>query len=1038
MDRLLLRTTALTPVLAATIFIATPVMAQTSVGGARTTPLVTSSAGDVTVASGGSVTLDSGTAITVDSNNSATVASGGTLTMGAANGASGIVVNAGTTSTLSNAGVITVLESFTPADANSDGITDGSIAQASGRYGIHLLGASAGSITNSGTITIDGLNSAGIALDGAYTGGLTNSGTITVQGDYAKGIVTQGVTGNVAVNGTVTVVGKGAQAVVLNGDIGGTFSIQGTVGQARTFVTDSSTTLSLSRSDLQTGLAAVQVSGNVAGGIDLVAPAYSDTSGAATGSITSYGSSPALLIGGANAITIGTVAGRDGTFSVALDGNVTATAYYSRIDAAAVVIGGQGGTVSLPGGIGVTGNVVANTNDSGATAILINQGSTVPVLYNSGAISATISSPGVGATYGVRDLSGTLTQINNTGFISATGSSTDTVRAIDLSANTTGVTISQYLNSIDAAAQKTEQAASGYNPATATIYTYIKGDIYTGSGADTLDIQSGGIYGNSYLGAGDDVVKLSGDSHYVGDVHFGAGRATLSMAGTSTFVGGLDVADQVATLTIGDTASFRATGITGGSQLAVTVNGGSFGASQVATLNVNALTVGSTGTLAVYVSGGAASRIVANTATLASGAKVSATLASLSNVEGTYTILTAGSLTGTASFDGASANLPVLFRGDLSQNANNILLTISRKSAAELGLNRVQGQAYGAIFASAVADTNLGKSLLQVADTATLKSQFNQLLPDHAGGVFDVVTRGSRLVARHIMDNDSFYSISDVGGWLEPVYFHGSKDADGASAFTSSGFGLSGGLERVTGIGRVGVSIAYIGGNADTGSDQTVKVNDYELGVFWRTGDGPLYAFSRLGGSMLSMKSTRTFNGTADGTAFTDTSAGSWKGWAVSGMAGASYRVPLGQHFSLKPMAVIDYFHMHEGAYQESGSTAMELTVDGRNSSALAATTTLTLGWSAGQQTQDYRPFRVEVEGGPRTQLSGSLGSTTAAFTAIGQRFTLTPDALKSGWMSEARIVMGGFDYTWKIAAGADKLQGTVDYSARASLSLAF
>ncbi|MFT3965964.1 MAG: autotransporter domain-containing protein [Sphingobium sp.] len=1029
MDRLSL-TTCLTPV--ALILSAAPLAAQTSVGGARTAGLSTSSAGDVTVASGGSITLASGTAIAVDSNNSATVASGGTLSLGSANGASGIVQTAGTTGTISNAGTISILENFSADYGSSTGIVSGPIASASGRYGIHVLSGATtgGSISNSGVIQVEGLNSGGIVVDSPYSGSITNTGTISVLGDYSKGISTQSVTGDVTVQGTVAVVGEGAQAVVINGDVGGTFTIQGALSQSRTYTNDDGTTVSLSRSDLKSGKATVEVAGNVAGGI-IVASTTS-----ATGSIIAYGNSPALLIGGTSDITIGTVTGNDGTYSLAVDGTVSSSAYYSSTDAFGIVIGGQGGAVSLPGGIGVTGTVSATTLDSGATAILINSGSTVPYLYNSGTISTSITQPGMGAAYAIRDLSGTLTQIDNTGYIKVTGSSEDTINAIDLSANTTGVTINQYLNSTDAAAQATEQAASGYNPATATVYASITGNIVTGSGDDLLDIQTGGVYGDSYLNGGDDVVKLSGDADYVGDIHFGTGTATMAMSGSATFTGDLDVADQIASLTIADSAKYSGT-VTGGSQLSVDVTGGTFGASKATTVAFDSLTVGSAGTLNVYVDSGAASLFQLNSATFASGSKISATLASLDGVEGRYTILTADTLSGTASFDSTTAVLPVLFKGDITVNTNSIDLQITRKTAAELGLSRTQGQAYEAIIAAGINTTKLGDSLLQAADLGTLKSQFQQLLPAHSGGVFDIVTRGSRLASRHITDADSLFGISDVGGWLEPFYFKGSRDEDGAVGFRTTGWGVSTGLERNTGVGYVGVSLAYIDGSVKTGDYQKVKAQDWELGVFWRKAAGPFYSYARLGAGLLTAAATRTFSGTADDTDFTYTAYGNWKGLALTGSAGASYTFALKGNLTLKPMVVVDYYRLHERGYSETGSAAIDLTVEGRTSDSLTAAPTLTVGWSMGQVTPDYRPLTFEIEGGPRAQLAGQLGTTTAAF-ADGAQFSLTPDALKGGWMAEARILQGSFDHSWKFGAGAEKTVGGIDYSARASLNVAF
>lgn len=1030
-------TTILTPaILALSAF---PAMAATTVGSSTTAPLLTSTAGDATVASGGTITVPSGAAITVNSNNAATVASGGTLTVGDANGANGVLINAGTTSAVSNAGTIQVLETFTGADADGNGIADGTIAQASDRAGIRVAAGSGatGTIANTGSITVEGLNSAGIAVDAPYTGSIGTTGTITVKGDNSAGIRTGAVSGNVVVGGTVSVVGAGAQGVVLGGDIGGTVTLKGAISQSASYTTDASTTQTLSRTALRTGAAAVAIQGNVAGGVLVFTPSSTATTSDTTGSITAYGTSPALLIGGTGNTTIGTVASNDGTYSLGIDGSVASSAYYSSTNAYGVVIGGQGGTVTMNGGIGVNGTVTATTVDSSATALLINTGAYVPSLYVSGTIKAAISSPGQGASYAVRDLSGSLTTINNTGFIVVSGSSEDTLAAIDLSANTSGVTVSQYLNATDKAAQVTEQAVSGYTLASAVTYTAITGAIYTGSGNDLIDIQSGKITGNIFLGAGDDAVKLSGDSRTVGDIHFGTGAATMTMGGTSTFTGALDVAGQSATLAIADTAKFSGT-LTGGSQLAVSVTGGSFGASAATTLAMNTLSVGAGGTITAYIDGatGTSSLFQVGTATFATGSRIAAKIDSLASAAGSYHILSANSLNGTPTFDSTATGLPLLFKGSLTVSGNDILLDITRKSATELGLTSSQSQGYEAIYAAALNSTTLASSLLQASDMDTLQGQMNALLPDHAGGVFDFMTRGARLTTRHLTDDSSLFDISDAGGWLEPVFFHGTKNTTGTAAYTISGGGLSTGFERVTGIGNVGVSLAWLTGSIKNGTWQSTKANSLSLGAFWRYGAGPFYAFAQVGGNKLSLKSTRTFTGAVDSTAVTLTADGSWKGWGLSSTAGASWKAEFG-NFSLKPMVVLDYYHLHETGYAETGSSAIALTVDARNSSALSAATTLTAGWSKGQSSRQGRPFTVEVEAGRRNHLSGSLGTTTASF-ADGSQFAITPDAFKSGWIGEARILQGGMDYTWKLAAGAEHTAGGVDYSGRASLSVAF
>ncbi|OYU34053.1 MAG: autotransporter [Novosphingobium sp. PASSN1] len=1041
----LLATAAPVGMTAALLAGASPAFADTTVSTATTAPLLTSAAGAVTVAKDGSIKLDTGTAVTVDASKDVTVQDGGKLDMGAGDGATGILVQSGTTANISNAGTIQVLETFTPPDTDKNGIPEGPIAQATGRYGIRVApgGTYTGTISNTGAITVDGLNSAGIAVDSALTGSLTNTGTIKVKGDNSVGVRTGAVSGNVNAGGTIGVVGSGAQALVVNGDVGGSVKINGALSQNASYTADDNSTQTLPRSALSTGKAAVEINGNVGGGIIVTTASGSGSTAETTGSIQSVGNGPALQIGGANNITVGGVAGSTGTYSLAIDGSVAASATFSSTNASAVVIGGKGGNVTLTKGIGISGSVTATTVDSGAVGVLINAGSTVGSLNNSGTISAVISQPGIGSSAAIKDLSGTLTAIDNTGDISVTGSSEDQLAAIDVSSNTSGVTIKQYLNATDAAAQKTEKDATGYDPDTAKVYTTITGNIYTGSGNDTLDVGSGKITGKTFLAAGNDTVKLADDAKYIGDIDFGTGTATMAMAANSRFTGTLILNDQIGTLTLTDKAIYRGT-VTGGSQLAVTVNGGTFGANAATTTTIKSLDVGATGTLGVYVDGaaGTSSKLVATTANFASGAKIAATVTSLAKAEGTYTVLSAGTLTGGANVATSALNLPVLFKGTVAAVGNDVTLTIARKTASEIGLNVPQSQAYNAIIANAGKDTLLQTSLLQAADTATLQTQFNQMLPDYAGGSLDLLARGTRLAARRIDDDSSWFTISGAGAWLEPIYFKGKKTAGVTAGYSNSGGGLSLGFEKALGFGHVGGSFTYFSGNSTTDATQKVKVKDVELAAFWRLASGPFYAYARVGYGRPSFTSTRTFSGTVNGQAFGYGAGGKWKGTLISGAGGLSYTVAVGDHFKLKPRATIEYFRLKENGYTEEGNAPLALTLAGRTSQVVNGTTTLVASWSTAPGDYENRPFTIEVEGGRRSRISGEVGDTIATFNrgaaSGGDSFTLSGQQLPSAWTGEVSLIQGGLDYTWKISGGYEKMQGGgTGYTGRASLAIA-
>ncbi|WP_404479999.1 autotransporter domain-containing protein [Novosphingobium sp. BL-52-GroH] len=1031
-----------------------PALADTTISGDTTTALSTSTAGAITVKAAGEIALDSGTAITVD--NDSTVTMNGTIEMGDADNAKAISIASGTTSTVTvgDDAVIKVLEDYSVDDDDDDSIVTTGIASATDRAAISTTGDASGTILNEGAISVEGQNSGGIVLGGKWTGDITNSGTISVIGDYATGISTQAVDGNVTVEGNVSAVGYGASAISVAGDVSGALTIQGSVTKGYSYSNQDGDTMVLSRAALRTGTAAVSVTGSVDGGIYIAAPPVDDDSDSddidgdgvddsdeGTGVITSYGNGAGLQIGGTTDTTIGAVAANVGTYSLAIEGSITANSYYSNTNAYGVIIGGQGGNVTLTDGIGVSGTLSAISYDTSATALLINKGSTVNNLYNSGTITASLSSAGEGTTVAIQDLSGTLTSITNTGYITANGSSTDSRTALDLSANTTGVTITQYLN--DADAETRADYVEDNDEDDPTVYAKIYGDILTGSGNDTITSSTGEIEGDTYFGAGNDTLSLSDDATYTGDVYFGAGTGTASLSGTSVYSGTMDFAGEAGTVTINDTATYSGK-FTNAGNLAVTVNGGTLIPDEATTVAFDTLTVGSSGTIGVFVDGDESSTLVVNHATLANGASVSATVNSLATAEGTYTVLTSDDLTIDGSLT-SSVDTPFLYNGSVTSDDSNVYLTLARKTTDELGLTKSQAAAWDAIYSTAQNDDDMTDSLLQVEDSATLRTQTASLLPDHAGGVFKAVTMGDRLAARHISEDTSMFEISDVGGWLEPVYWRASKEATGTASYKASGWGLSAGFERHTDLGYFGVSYAWLKSTVkDNGGTGNLDIGQHDFGAFWRTAKGPLMAWARVGASRISIDSTRTYTGTIDDTDFTYDADGSWKGWLFSGLVGASYKFDMSRRFSLKPKLELEQMWLKESSYDETAdSDAIALSVASRTSKALTATPTVTASYSLGAISPDWRPLTFSFEGGRREVLTGKLGNTTAYFNGgdsydAGEAFTIVGDSLKGAWVGEASVLAGGYDFTWKIATRMEKTSTSSDKSIRASLSVAF
>lgn len=1010
---------------------------------------------------------------------------------------SGIAVTSGRTFTISNDGGISVLEDFEPDDDDRNGIVDGPIASASNRYGIHISGPATanGTIVNTGGIFVEGLYSGGVIIDAPLSGSITNTGSISVIGDGGYGIRTQSVTGNVSVLGSINVVGEGSVGASFQGPIGGTLLLQGSIVQGTGFTTDDGVSLSLSRRDLRVGAPAVSILGDVAGGILIGAPPVKDNpliddddeeddedfdndgvddeddddddndgledNDEGAGSITSVGNGPAVQIGGAQAMTVGTVAARlggtSGGYSLVVDGSISANGRYTGTDSFGLVVGAEsGGAVNMAGGIQVTGTITASTVDSEATAVLVREQAIVPRLYNSGSISASLSAEADGAATAILDRSGSITLIENTGSISVSGVTENVNRAINLAANTSGVTISQFMNAADleARAEIEEDLNEDNGPddeyqEDTTVYASITGDIITGSGNDNLLVNHGTILGNTYLNGGFDAVRLSDEAQYDGDIDFGAGGGLLALSGEALFVGNVEGRDQPVSITVVDDARYFGS-VTGGNQTDVVVSGGGkFGAGEITTSRFRSLTVGSGGTFDVYIDGedGTASNIVVDTVTFEQGSLISATVTSLENVEGNYNIITASTVNGAAAFDSATTGLPFIYNGSLTTSGNNIFLNISRKTASELGLNRAASQGYDAIITAIVEaeDETLTQSILDIDNADRLQEEVTELLPDHAGGVFDTLTRNSRLATRHLTDGASIFD-PDVGtasAWLEPIYWTSKRKQDDTSGYENQGQGITFGMEWAVPFGNLGLSYSYLSGKIQNGdSDGRLKSTQHEVGGFYRIGGDNFYGFARVSAASISVDSKRVYEGTIDDEEFQRETEASWGGVMASASMGASYQFDIGSRFSLKPMSIVDYFWLKENSYEEDGGgEAIDLDVDSRTSSAATITTSLTAAYRFGRRLKGGTALTFELEAGQRGVLLNDLGSTTAVFQNEDEDaipFTISGGTVKRSNLLEARVLGGGFDFVWKLSGRAEQYDGKTSYAARASLAIAF
>ncbi|VWX59247.1 autotransporter outer membrane beta-barrel domain-containing protein [Sphingorhabdus sp. 109] len=1050
--------------------IALPARAETSIATATTDPIRTSTidgggADDIRITSAGSVQPTAGIAVTVDSDN--ILVNDGTIEIGNADNATAILAESGVTGTITNSatGKIILDEPYAPTDADNDGDIDGPFATGTGRTGIATAGAFNGNITNSGTITIEGNDSAGIRLGGPLAGNFVHDGTTTVLGDNALGVSLQDITGDVRIAGTITVQGLDAVAARVDGNVDGALVVQGSLqSTGYRYATAPADSSKLDADDLLQGGPTLSIAGNVSGGIILAVPPKDNSatdndedddgiedSKEGSALVRSYGAAPAMRIGDAgNAVTIGAIAGTGTGFGLVIDGGVLGSGVYSGINAGGLQIGGLGGTVTIDGGIGIsaTGSIKAVSNGGSATAVQLGSGATTPEIRNAGTIEATggsittsistaisisaganlatIRNSGtIGAKAGgneataiaIMDSSGTVELIENSGTIAATGALASSGRnvAIDLSANDSGATVRQ-----------TAVAASAKAPS-------IIGDVRFGNGNDIFEIADGSMRGSSSFGAGDNQLNLSGDAVYAGKAEFGADTDILALSGTAVFDGNVDFGGGADMLDLSGTSRYSGS-LTNAQGLAVTASGGTFdvtGAAQIASLAITddavlGVTLGGTNDTALQVSGDAS---------FGAGSKLAIKLSNVQSAEGDHVVVQAGTITGATNLTASTALLPFLYKGSLSSNANQVIVSVARKDATELGLNRSEASGFAAAYAALQTDEDVEGLFLAIADQQQFRNQLQQMLPEHGGGIFENVTLGSRAMARFLADPSApFKDEGKWGYWVAQVGWGSSKSVGDTAGYDVGGWGISAGAEHKTGICNFGASVGYIHGKNDNASNgNEVWSEQWELAGYWRLAADNWLAHARISGAKINFDGNRYFVGELDGEDITKTMTSDWGGtlWSASGAVARDMR---SGNFSIRPTVAVEYFKLSEDGYAESGGgEALDLTVADRESDELAVSGTISMGLDLGGVDQYDGWYRFELEAGRREIVGGSLGVTVAQFEN-GSPFTLVPEQRKSGWIGRLRAVAGNSAFQIGGEVSVEEQQSHAAVAVRASL----
>jgi len=713
-----------------------------------------------------------------------------------------------------------------------------------------------------------------------------------------------------------------------------------------------------------------------------------------TASITSLGGAPALLIGSTtNTVTLGAVGTGDAAYGLINRGTIIGSGLYSGVESRALQLGVTGGqAVNVVGGVRNEGGIASTAVDANATAIWVGSGVTAPTINNSGNIQAVASGKltenatavliGAGANVGsltntgnivasfggnhgsatvIRDQSGSLTQLNNAGSIigSLTPSTTDTtpvdgtVTAIDLSANTTGVTLRQY--GIPAAEGSTavdtdkDGVPDANEPA-------IVGAIKLGSGADTLNIENGVVSG---------------------DIDFGAGADRLNISGGAVVSGAIKNADGL---------------------LDINVSKGTLAATQTGATAISNLNIGAEGTLLVNLdpaNNTAGGFNVSGNATLATGSTLGVRFSSLLDGPERFDIITAGTLNvGQINQTLLSGNSPYLYvvEGGVNQAANTVYVDARRRTASEAGLIPVEASAYDAVYGALGSNETLRNLFLSQTSRDGFIDAYEQMLPDHSGGPLMSLSAGVDAVTRALTGRNAVAAPGETSAWVQEINFYADKDKTDSYGFRSEGFGVAGGVEKGSSLGAFGISAAFTSSDIkdpEAEAEEVLSANLLELGLYWRAQGQYWTTWARAAGGYASFTADRSL--VASGVFLNNKS--DWHGWTAAVAGGASYERNFGR-LNVRPEIYGEYFRLSEGARSETGGgDGFDLDIDSRDSHIFSAVAAMNIGYGFGRNGW----VRPELRIGYRQNISVDAGETIARFASGGPDFILSPDAVEGG-----------------------------------------
>lgn len=694
-------------------------------------------------------------------------------------------------------------------------------------------------------------------------------------------------------------------------------------------------------------------------------------------------------------------------------------------------------------------------------AIQIDPGATISTITNNSGILAELTgTAGAGGFTGaIIDKSGSLQTINNTGSIEALLNNTVTSQplptsepghtsnavAIDMSAGSLSQTINQSASPLNNVATVTAYVATT-SYAVGAVVSY-QGNFYANviaaaPGIDPVDDP------NNWRQIGSVTPSI------VGDIYMGSGNDTLNINAGSVLSQTISMGGQTNTLNVQGESSTLTASVIGniteqpGGKFVIVVNNGSL-TDLNPSLNqaAQSIAIGPTGVLRVTVDpihNQNTQFVVSGGTVIASGGQVGLSMASLQiPVIESYTVIEGanGSINAPSLGAAGVGFTPFLYSavasyapGSTTANGDDqINLTVTRKTAAQLGFNAEETSAFNAVLGTLSAPTadsvGIQQALLAQTSESGLKSVYDQLLPNQAQGIFQALDAAvEKVSALTATPPDNATHVGGTSLWLQEVNERVHRDGVDTLGSSTQLLGLVGGYERMGAAGgALGVTFGYFNANEnDTAAQLGARdiANLIEGSIYYRRSFGNLTFDVRGGGGYGWFSENRVF---AYGNTI-DIAQASWTGDFIDAHVGLAYEVKLFGPYYARPEVSVDYLALHQNGYHERGlASAFNLAVGPQSDTQFSGQALMVLGRQWGRTAW----FRTEIRAGYREVIDGQVGEVDANFMD-GTPFVLTGDPDKGGWMTFGFSLKSGSEFSYLALEGdADLRKGQQRYDLR-------